>query len=245
MPGPIRQLGEQVRSSAASIALVIASLVAALAAVAGLTSWVAIAAAVTATASGVQVLRAAMVIPLRLRRAENAAVVVFVGEGKEKHPRGSAFQIAPGRWVTAAFIAQDCPSLALGIDGSFIACQVLHADEAAGLAVLEADSSWPWHVAVARSSPQTGDRLKITAWSTGWGGSWGSPRQFTYEYVVSGRAENNLVPISGMAPPPGFAGGPAIDIKTGRVIGVCTRTAGKGMDGGTIQLISGLPAEFL
>lgn len=150
-------------------------MVAALAAVAGLTAWVAIAAAVTATASGVQVLRAAMVIPLRLRRAENAAVVVFAGEGEEGHFMGSAFQIAPGRWVTVGFIARDCPSLALRIDGSLVACQVLHADEAPGLAVLEADSSWPWHVAVARSSPQAGDRLKVTGWSAGWGGSWEPP----------------------------------------------------------------------
>lgn len=241
-PGRFTQFGQQLRSSSAPFALVVASVVAAVAAIAGLTVWVAVAAAVTATVSGSQVIRAALVVPLRMRRAENATAMVFEGDGEAAVWRGAAFQIGPGRWITANHIVLDSSRLTLRIDGASAGCQVLHSDMTSDLAVLAADVDCAWYAATARSAPNVGDELKVI----GWRDKHGRGVRLTYDYLVSGRAEDDVFVIAGPKPFPGFGGGPAINTKTGRVAGVLTAHFPEdGEEAGLISPLSALPTEYL
>ncbi|MFJ9589153.1 S1 family peptidase [Streptomyces acidicola] len=241
-PGRFSQFGQQLRSTSAPIVLVVASVVAAVAAIVGLTVWVAVAAAVTAAVSGSQVLRTELVVPLRMRRAENATAMVFEGDGEDTFWRGAAFQIAPGRWITANHIVRDSTHLTLKIDGAFAGCQILHSDMTSNLAVLAADTDWAWHAATARSAPDVGDKLKVI----GWRDDHGRGVRLTYDYLVSGRAEGDVVVIAGPKPFPGFGGGPAINTKTGQVTGVLTgHFPEDGEEAGLISPLSALPTEYL
>ncbi|MFE6895189.1 trypsin-like peptidase domain-containing protein [Streptomyces sp. NPDC057694] len=240
-PGRIKETGQHLLKGSAPVVLVATSMVAAVTAIVGLTVWVAVAAAVTAAVSGWQVLRSELVVPFRIRRAENATAMVLDGEA-DLLARGSAFQIASGRWITAAHLVRNRPRLTLRVGGASSSCRVLHLDpEWWGLEVLAADFDDVRPAAATRSVSGIGDTLKII----GWDHEADPAVKHTYEYVLSGQAENNLALLAGPTPQPGFGGGPAIDSKTGRVIGVLVATTDSGQGGALISPLSGLPHAYL
>jgi hypothetical protein len=83
-PEQRRELIRQARERPAPLTLVIASLVSAGAAIAGLDVWVAIAAAAVAVLSAAQVMRTEVVVPARTRRTMRAAVPIRVSRDSDE-----------------------------------------------------------------------------------------------------------------------------------------------------------------
>jgi hypothetical protein len=104
------------RNGVVTIILVASSLLAAAAALAGLETWIPIAAAVTALLTGVQALRTALLIPFRVRAAVEATrqVALSVAPGQEGIRHAVAVQIAKGIWVTVHIAAKVGDHVLLG-----------------------------------------------------------------------------------------------------------------------------------
>jgi hypothetical protein len=91
-----RQLLHEAREQAAALVLIVASLVSATTAIAGRNLWVAVVAGITTLLSGAQVLRAQVLVPVRVKAAQRAAVPV--GPKDLSFPiLGTAVQYKPGR----------------------------------------------------------------------------------------------------------------------------------------------------
>lgn len=101
-----RQLLHEARGQPAPLVLVAASLVSAATAIAGLNLWVAVVAGITTLLSGVQVIRTQVLVPMRVKTAQRAAVPVV--EQDHSFPLlGTAVQYKTGRWLTAAHVVRD------------------------------------------------------------------------------------------------------------------------------------------
>jgi Trypsin-like peptidase domain len=218
----LRQVGREARNSSAPITLVLASLVSACAAVAGLTSWVSVGAAVAAVMSGGQVLRNELIVPLRIRSAENATLKIISGPWSnrpEPWTSGTAFQIASNRWVTARHVINGGDEIYVKLKGENTVAQVLYEDEDTDLAVLSVSGEWAWQAKVARSVPDFGDKIKIIGWATP-----SDPHRpvlrIAFDYLVQGQGENDRIALTGPDPQLGFSGAPAIEMRSGRVVGI-------------------------
>ena len=215
----LRQAGRATRDSSASVILVLASVVSASAAVAGLTSWVSVAAAVAAVISGIQVLRTDLIVPMRVRSAENATQLVISRDSEQRRIRGTAFQIATNRWVTAHHVVARGDEILLRMKGGDASAQILWQNPDTDLAVLSVNSEWAWRASPTRSAPDFGDRIKIIGWTRA--GDRPSLR-LALDYLVQGQGEANLIALTGPDPQLGFSGGPAINMRSGRVVGIMT-----------------------
>ena len=217
----LRQAGRDARNSSAAIILVLASVISACAAVAGLTSWVTVAAAVAAVLSGGQVLRNELIVPMRIRSAENAALRVISRNSQQTWRVGTAFQIADNRWITAQHIIAESGEILLKINGGDSAAQVLYQNSDIDIAVLSVDSEWAWQASMARSLPDSGDQVKAVGWAQAGDGQW---RRITLDYLVQGPGQQvkaNTIALTGANHPQiGFPGAPVIDMRSGRVVGV-------------------------
>lgn len=225
--GWIIQTAVAARSSSAVLILMAASVISAIAAAIGLTEWVPIIAAVTAVISGLSLFRSNVVVPARTRITADATAQLLRGEasfmleGETQYlGTGTCFQIAPGRWMTAADLVQDedFPVLVrVRIAGQWHDAQVARIDIGKDAAVLTTAVAGNGVAKLARSLPAPGTRVAVV----GWAGTPGddSPTQATIEYVVQAPVRENSIVLTGPATPPGFSSAPAIDIGTGLVVG--------------------------
>jgi hypothetical protein len=222
----LKQVGREAKGNSASVTLVAASVFAAFAAITDIPTWVTIIAAAAAVLSGSQVLWAQLVVPLRIRSAENSSQLI-IGRN-ERHgtgppvTRGTAFQIAPNRWLTAHHVIHDSVEVVLKLGNDTIPATVLYANQRDDVAVLSAAPSWQWTASITDESPNSGDRIRVVGWTDS-GPLGESSIRLAFDYVVQGPAENNRIALSGPDHPQvGFSGAPAIDIRSGRVVGFLT-----------------------
>jgi S1-C subfamily serine protease len=214
----LRQASRDARNSFAAIILVLASVISACAAVAGLTSWVTVTAAVAAVLSGGQVLRKELIVPMRIRSAESATLRVRSRSGQQPRFVGTAFQIANNRWITAHHVIAESDEILLKAKGEEASAQILYQNSDIDIAVLLLNSEWAWRARAARSLPEPGDRVKVVGWTRI--GS-GQSLRIAFEYLVQGQDEDNRIVLTGADhPQPGFSGGPVIDMRSGRVVGI-------------------------
>lgn len=223
------QTATAARSSSAVLILMTASVISAIAAAIGLTEWVPIMAAITAVISGLSLLRSNVVVPARTRMAEDATAQLLWGaasfmlDGETQYLyTGTCFQIAPGRWMAAADLAQDEDFdvlVRVRVADQWHDAEIVHIDIEKNLAVLMTAAEVSGVAKLARSLPAPGTRITVV----GWAGTArdDSPTRATIEYVVQAPVSKNSIVLTGpTAPPRGFGSAPAIDISTGRVVGL-------------------------
>src|SRR5215475_8083508 len=121
-----RQLFHEARTQPAPLILIVASLVSAAAAIAGLNLWVAAAAGITTLLSGGQVIRTQVLVPVRVKAAQRAAVPVATAGDNAVSLRGTAVQYRPGRWLTAAHLIKGVgPTMKLRLGGAWVEAGVI------------------------------------------------------------------------------------------------------------------------
>jgi hypothetical protein len=224
----LRQAGRDARNSSAAIILVLASVISACAAIAGLSSWVTAAAAVTAALSGGQVLRNELIVPMRTRSAENATLRVISRGSQHAWGVGAAFQIAANRWVTAQHIIAGSEEILLKTSEGDAPARILYQNPDADIAVLSVDTGCAWRASIARSRPVSGDQVKAVGWAQASDGTWWP---ITLDYLVQGEAEGSTIALTGASHPQvGFTGAPVIDTRSGRVVGILSRFSSRGPD---------------
>lgn len=201
-----------------ALTLVIVSVLSAVVAIFGLAIWVAVAALAAALVSATQVIKKEVVVPWRKKVAGNA--VACLGYGGDA--TGTAFQIAPKRWVTASHLLRDEPAAPeLKIGSSWVSASLVYVDRSLDLAVLAVQTEWPWTAKVSWDLPEQGRAVDVTGWT--WGGvSRGRGRdvRVTQQYTIQGSAEETLIVLAGAIPPAGFSGSPVTDNTSGKVLAV-------------------------
>ncbi|GGN23688.1 hypothetical protein GCM10011609_76660 [Lentzea pudingi] len=202
--------------------LVVASIVSAIAAAASLKIWVAVAASIAAVITGSRLLFTDLVVPLRVGVVGRATVRLTVkreSPGSDEFLYGSAVQISAGRWLTAAHMVtgDDQPRLRLGAE--FVDSRVVHRDEENDIAVLETDGVWRWRAKLLWLAPDAGEKLIIT----GLARVGNRAHRISLEYTAQGIIDESELVLTGPAPAIGFSGAPAVDSRTGRVVGVTIR----------------------
>jgi hypothetical protein len=227
-----RQLIRQARDRPAPLTLVLASLVSAGAAVAGLDVWVAIVAAGAAVFSGAQVVRTEVVVPARTKATVRAAVP-FQVHGEPKWG-GTAVQYKPGRWLTAAYAvpanprhghrrraggAYVGPHLLLG--GDWAPTSVIYRDESTDLAVLDCPRAHPWLARLAVEEPEEGEIVRVIGWRAP--GAVQPRIRVALDYTIQSETDAGELVVTGPNPQLGFAGAPAVELTSGRTLGVLVR----------------------
>lgn len=253
----LKEVGRQLRSSATTIILVTASVLSAVAAAVGLKAWVSIAAAVAAVLTGLRVLYSEFVVPVRLRTTAKATVRIYVIDPTGRIRLATAVHLHRGQWVTAAHSVRDAVKVSVRLGETRIPATVLYADQESDLAVLKTERAWSWRGRSARSAPEAGDSVKVVGWTSRAEGADFVDLQVTLDYTVQGESGGPLLVLTGPAPQRGFPGAPAVDVRTGRVVGITIRYAPAPQDGqGSsyqglprpstthVALLSGLPKEF-
>lgn len=254
MPSRLGPAFRRAKNTWAAIVVVIAGMISALAAVANLTHWVSIAAAVAAVLGGARVLIGELVIPLRMDAVDEATVMISTwsaavdvqytkthdvsstfGYGVKV---GNAFHVGGGRWITStnvvkARIANESETGAvwLGLGGTAVTGQVTYRSPDLGLAIVQVTQTikrWPRRVRLAKDQPRSGDRVKIVGWSLPHG--IGEARRFSVELLAQGVLSSGAVLLTGPPLPVEFLGAPAIDNRTGRVLGLVRSKSGGASD---------------
>ncbi|MGX1907680.1 S1 family peptidase [Streptomyces phaeochromogenes] len=198
----------------------------------GLGIWVAIAALAAALVSATQVITKEVVVPWRKKVAGNTVACLRCSGFT-----GTAFQIAPKRWVTASHLLREkrAPSAQgiepeLKIGDSWVSASLVYRDESLDLAVLAVQTEWPWSAKVSWSLPEQGSVVDVTGYT--WGGQRPDGRdrdvRVTQQYTIQGPPEDTLIVLTGAVPPAGFSGSPVTDTASGRVLAVLQSTFSSG-----------------
>ncbi|MCX5559484.1 serine protease [Streptomyces sp. NBC_00038] len=248
----LRQVGREIKAAAAVVILVAASVVSAAASLAGLTTSVSVAATVAAVLSGYQVIWCQLIPPLRAKSAENSVQPVAAG-GDGPWKAGTAFQIGPGRWITAARIVADAAEVVVRIQADHVPAQVIYQD--GNVAVLSTSAAWPWTARTSLSTPDSGTQVKIIGCAVrgedpyrGYAVSRYDPlriRVSLYQTVL-GTSETDFF-VDGDVQP-GLSGAPVLDVQSGKVIGVVHANSSVGDEPLLITVvrpISSIPTEYL
>jgi hypothetical protein len=199
-----------------AMVLIVTSIFSASAAVAGLKTWVPVAAAVAAILSGLRVLYVDLVVPLRVEAVSKATVRARGLHEDGRTVTGTAFQVGSRRWVTAAHLVGPVGSdVRLRIEGHTVSSEVAYRHQEVDLAVLVAVEDYRWHASISRIRPDPGDKFKIIGWPN-------DPEsvQVGMDYVLQGTSEDSNLVLTGPVVPRGFSGSPVIDIRSGKVVGV-------------------------
>ena len=222
MPSEQRhQLIRQARDRPAPLTLVAASLVSAGAAIAGLDVWVAIAAAAAAVLSGAQVVRTEIVVPARTRATVRAAVPIRVVGASSQSIVSTALQYKPGRWLTAAHaVPPDASAAHLRLADDWAAASVIHRDDSADLAVLDCRDAHPWLARLTLEESDEGDTVRVIGWARG--AERGAERyvRIALDYTLQSETDAGDLVVTGPNPQVGFSGAPALDVTSGRTLGV-------------------------
>ncbi|MEU0426144.1 serine protease [Streptomyces canus] len=204
-----------------AITLVLVSFISTLVAILGLQTWVAIAAVAAVVVSGSQVLKKEVLIPWRIKAADNSVVRVWAQAEQGGGFTASAVQIAPRRWATAAHVVvRDSVELKLG--DTWIQSRVIYRDEDLDLAVLAVDHDWPWLARISTDLPDPGSRIQVTGWTEGRRDKENRDRglRAVQDYTVQGPVEESLIVLAGAVPPRGFSGAAVTEIDSGKVVAV-------------------------
>ncbi|MFC8075041.1 serine protease [Streptomyces sp. NPDC057307] len=244
----LKNIRQRTEGALPALTLVLVSIISAAAAIFGLQNWVAIAAAVAAVLSGAQVINRSAVIPWRMKSANNAVARVYEESSEVSKRLGSAVQITPRRWVTAAHAVTRRPlrrqdhrdpapaeevslmelSLKLRLGNTFSRARVIYRHEELDLAVMESDNDWPWLARISMDLPEPGTSAKVVGWTDD--GDHGTDIRLMQDCTVQGSTEDSLIVLVGAAAPWGFSGAAVIDISTGRVFGIAFASRPGGTD---------------
>jgi hypothetical protein len=206
------------------LTLVVASLVSASAAVAGLDVWVAIAAAAAAVLSGAQLVRTEIVVPARTKLTLRSAVPVWVARATGQGIRSTAVQYKPGRWLTAAHAVPPDgaePELRFARD-DWVAARVVYRDDSVDLAVLDCPRAYPWMARLTLEVPEEGEMVRVIGWAASAEGGERAIR-IALDYVVQSETDTEELVVTGPNPQLGFSGAPAVMLTSGRTLGVLVR----------------------
>ncbi|MFD9396486.1 trypsin-like peptidase domain-containing protein [Streptomyces sp. NPDC060000] len=251
----LKEIHQRTEGALPALTLVLVSMLSALVAVLGLETWVAIAAALAAMVSGSQVINREVVIPWRLKSANNAVARLYARTADGHGQVGSAVQIAPRRWVTAAHAMPIGATVKLKLGDTWSQPRVIYRDEELDLAVMEIDDHWPWLARISLDLPEPGTLMKVTGWTNGRRDKNNRDRgvRVVQDYTVQGPVEESLIVLTGAVPPIGFSGATAADVVTGKVVGVLSGfSPGRRDPHGLPELdevhatpLSCIPAEYL
>lgn len=211
------------RSSWAALVVVLAGTISAVAAIAGLTLWVSIAAAVAAILGGLRVLQTELLVPFRLEAVQRATVQIAVKKSDGSLALGTAVHLGDRHWLTAAHLLEDGRELLLKMLSENVSGAVGNMHLGVDLAVVTVDRDWPWRGIAARADPDAGDRVKAIGWTIGRPGRKG--RLISLDFTVDGFAEDSTIVLRDSFPPTGFSGAPVVELRTGCVIGVVSSRA--------------------
>jgi hypothetical protein len=216
------------REAGAPLVLVVVSVLSAVATIVKAEYWVGIAAAVAAVLSGGVVLRAQVLVPARTRAATSACAHVIVDRPEYTTPlAGSATQVAPGIWVTAAHVVNNpaygadnsTRTIHLHLRSGVAKARLVWSDTDADMAVLQCDVPHPWTAPVSRKATfDEGDRVRLVAWARQ--NRARDAVRISQEYVVQAITDNGSALLAGPPAFAGMSGGPAVHLATGKVIGV-------------------------
>ena len=186
-----------------------------------------------------------------IRSAENATQLVVGRRDGVQPTRGTAFQIATNWWLTAQHVVGDTTEIHLKVGRDVRPARIVYEDKDRDVAVLSSDVEWQWRAKTTEDVPDSGDRIKLVGWA---GLRIQSAIRLTFDYVVQGPAENNLIALTGLDHPQlGFSGAPTIDMRSGRVVGFLVHTGKSGRNDESlpepvslafIVSLSDIPAEF-
>ncbi len=223
------------------LVVVLAGVISAAAAVADLTLWVSLAAALAAVLGGLRVIQTELLVPMRLESVQRATAWLGTHEGQ----LASAVHIGARRWVTAAHSVEERnDDVLLSLSGERTPAQVIFIDKKDDLAVLTIDRDWPWRVHLAEADVDAGDTVRIIGWKLGQYGT--RDRLSTIDLHIDGVSDDLTVVLAGLVPR-GFSGAPVVDLKTGLVIGVVNSLYlsddGKFDETNAIPIVK-LPREF-
>lgn len=250
----LREVNRELRARSGTIILVVSSVTAAFAALFGLTVWVSGAAALAATFTGIRALNTELVVPARARAAANATARIASGDGQSGRRWGTAVQISPGHWLTAAHVVdEDDAEVRLNLNGAWTPVTVVYCDQVSDLAVVTSEVAVEWQARCAQSEPQPGDRLHAIGWITRESFNTPVPMRVALEYTVQGPSGGSTLVLTGPAPQAGFSGAAVLDAATGRLaaIFVSYSQGSSGLHGGLQELaiahaipISALPNQY-
>lgn len=245
-----RLLLAQLHQAQAPLVLVVASLVSAVASLADADRWVGVTAALAAVVSGGIVIRSQVFIPVRVRVATRACVRVKVGTNGGVWV-GSAVQVSPGIWLTAHHVIRGAlDSGDRGQGPAFLMLSTGPAEASIGwfsvthdLAVLHCTIPHAWIAGFdVEADLEEGDLLRVVGWSGQQSRGAIPALRVSQEYAVQALAGDRWFMLSGPPSFMGVGGGPAIDLTTGRVVGVALRAIlpEDGGDGRRSAVVPGL-----
>jgi S1-C subfamily serine protease len=227
----LRQVARRTRSSWAALVVVSAGLVSAVAAIANLTLWVALTAAVAAVLGGLRVLQTELLVPVRIETVERATVRLRVNAADESWRFGTALHIGKHRWLTAAHLLTERKQAFLSLDGRNVPADVVHIDVDHDLAVITVADDWAWWTHPLIADAAAGDKVKAIGWKTTLRTEYedGNPvrraRRISLDFTVDGVLDSSTIVLAGSFPPIGFSGAPIVNLQTGRVLGLITGRA--------------------
>jgi Trypsin-like peptidase domain len=230
----VKLVVNEAKSSFAGLVVVVAGIVSAVAALTDLTHWVSITAAVVAVLAGLRVIQTDIVVPVRLDIVRRATVRIY-SESPAGRVRGTAVHIGSRLWITAAHVVDGFDSTHIVLPDGDQVVRVLSIDERRDIAIVGVDHDWAWHVNRDDAVVDAGDTVKVFGWRSstlqrGLGLPISRRRLSVSDMVVDGLAEENQIVLAGHVPT-GFGGGPVVDIRTGKVLGLVVARAEATPDG--------------
>ncbi|MGW5867203.1 trypsin-like peptidase domain-containing protein [Streptomyces sp. NPDC055239] len=218
-----RQKASDLKAGAGPLALVAAGVIAGLAPLLRLDTWVSPAAAVVAMLSGINVIRSDVLAPARSRAVARAVRPLYVGvdeEGSAYRPAANALQIAAGVWAAPRHVLYPGGHYQVVLpDGATVVLRPLHHHDDHDIAVFGSGTDWPWTAKPQWGPPEPGERMTMVGWLVG--SSVATVRAAT-DLTAQESQTSGMVIMIGPAPPAGSSGSALIAVGTGRVIGILT-----------------------
>ncbi|MFE6160493.1 trypsin-like peptidase domain-containing protein [Streptomyces sp. NPDC056486] len=218
-----RQRASDFKAGGGPLTLVAAGVIAGLAPLLRLDTWVSPAAAVVAVLSGINVIRSEVLAPARSRAVARAVRPLHVGadeEGSTYRPAANALQIAAGVWVAPAHVLYEGGHYQVVLpDGAAVVLRPLHRHGDHDIAVFGSGVDWPWTARPQWGPPEPGERITMVGWLVG--SSVATVRAAT-DLTAQESQTAGMITMIGPAPPAGSSGSALIAAHSGRVIGILT-----------------------
>ena len=222
------QLSQVVKGNTSSwpgIVVVLAGTLSAITAAFNLTLWVSVTAAIAAVLGGLRVLQAELLVPIRLDIVERATGRVMATKDGRAWEIGTAVHVGQRRWVTGRYIADLDDEVTIQLDGQKVRGRVVYRDEETELAVVLAERDWSWRVRIGKRALDRGEKIKVAGLMRSRSHKAGKEYLVVLDFVVQAVAVDSTVILMGSFPPMGFGGAPAVETRTGPVVGILTSRA--------------------
>lgn len=237
----LRRLGQTARGDWTGLVVVLAGMLSALAAIANLTLWVSLSAALAAVLGGLRVIQVQLVVPARLEAVKLAVAQIGDGNG----PRGTAVHLGDRRWATVAHAVGDRDGrVKLSLAGQAFIGRVVYVSKQDDLAVVKASRDWNWRGRVGAPDVAEGDVIRVVGWRARESGA--KDHLSTIDLAVDGPASDSTLVLAGLVPI-GFSGAVAVRLGTGRVIGLVRSrflSEHRVFDETNVVPLEKLPSEF-